>query len=242
MENQSYSQQQDVPTEWTDEIMSDQTMPDQNERIIAGLGGAALVYFALQRPTLTRFLITLAGGTLIYKAATGAWPDFRGLISNPGESQPGAEPLEVNASQTIARSRQEVYAYWRQLENLPKFMQHLETVTQLDEKRSHWVAKIPAALPTVQWDAEITEEVENERLAWQSVPGATVDNSGEVRFSDTHDGQTLVQTTIRYNPPAGKLGDAVAGLFNDKFNKMVNDDLNSFASVMQNQGASMSTM
>ncbi len=238
MENQPLSQQANELVE----RFTENTSPEQNERILTGLGGATLVYLALQRPTLTRFLLALGGGALIYRAATGAWPDFQGLVKNADEAMPGAEPLEINASETVARSRHEVYQYWRQLENLPRFMQHLESVTQLDEKRSHWVAKIPAGLPTVQWDAEITEEVENERIAWHSVEGATVDNSGEVRFSETPDGQTLVQATIRYNPPAGKLGDAVAGLFNDKFRQMVTDDLNRFASVMENHGATVGTM
>lgn len=238
MENQPLSQQASQLVEQ----FTENTSPEQNERILTGLGGAALVYLALQRPTLTRLLLALGGGALIYRAATGAWPDFQGLMKNADDAQPGAEPLEITASQTVARSRSEVYQYWRQLENLPRFMQHLESVTQLDQKRSHWVAKIPAGLPTVQWDAEITDEVENERIAWQSVPGATVDNSGVVSFTETPDGQTLVQATIRYNPPAGKLGDAVAGLFNDQFRQMVNDDLNRFASVMESSGSMVGQM
>lgn len=224
------------------EELTSQVSPEQNERILTGLGGAALVYLALQRPSIVRLLTALAGGTLVYRAATGQWPDFKGLIQNAQESAPGNEPLEITATQTVARSREDVYTYWRHLENLPRFMQHLETVTQLDEKRSHWVAKIPGGVGTVAWDAEITEEVENERLAWQSVPGSTVDNSGQVVFTQGPDGQTQIQATIRYNPPAGKLGDAVAGLFNESFRNMVNNDLNQFASVMETSGNPVGAM
>ncbi len=228
MANYPETQQSSLPTEWSDETAN----TDQNERIVTGLGGAALVYLALQRPTLTRFLLALGGGALIYKAATGQWPDVQGLLKNSDGMEAGTEPLEITASQTVARSREEVYQYWRQLENLPQFMQHLEAVTQSDQKRSHWVAKIPGGVGTIAWDAEITEEQENSRLAWQSVPGATVDNSGVVSFSDAPDGQTLVQATIRYNPPAGKLGDTVAGFFNDKFRQLINADLDRFADAL----------
>ncbi|MCY7352604.1 MAG: SRPBCC family protein [Cytophagaceae bacterium] len=213
------------------ELMEGTDASDQNERILTGIGGAALVYFALQRPTLTRLLLTLAGGTLIYRGVTGQWPDFKGLVSNETSE---SEPLEVNVSQTISRPRHEVYQYWRQLENLPKFMQHLESVSQLDEKRSHWEAKIPGGITTVQWDAEIIDEQENERLSWQSVPGATVENSGEVRFTEAPYGHgTVVNATIRYTPPAGKLGDAVGALFNPAFQGMVEADLTRFKEVME---------
>jgi len=228
MANFPETQQSNLPTEWSDETAN----TDQNERIVTGLGGAALVYLALQRPTLTRFLLALGGGALIYKAATGQWPDVQSLLKNSDETAAGTEPLEITASQTVARSREEVYQYWRQLENLPQFMKHLESVTQTDQNHSHWVAKIPGGVGTVKWDAEITEEQENSRLAWQSVPGATVDNSGVVTFSDAPNGQTLVQATIRYNPPAGKLGDTVAGFFNDKFRQMINSDLDRFADAL----------
>jgi uncharacterized membrane protein len=235
METNQIAQQADQKLE----ELTNQVSPEQTERILTGLGGAALMYLALQRPSIVRLLTALAGGTLVYRAVSGAWPDFQSLVQNSQEQEAGAEPLEITATQTIARPKEEVYRYWRHLENLPRFMQHLETVTQLDEKRSHWVAKIPAGVGTVAWDAEITEEVENERLSWQSVPGATVDNSGQVHFSQSPDGQTYIQATIRYNPPAGKLGDAVAGLFNQTFKKMVDDDLNRFASVMETQGAAV---
>ncbi|MEJ7714080.1 MAG: SRPBCC family protein [Pyrinomonadaceae bacterium] len=113
---------------------------------------------------------------------------------------------------TINKSPEELYKYWRSFENLPRFMNHLESVKVTTDKRSHWVAKAPAGT-TVEWDAEIINEKENELIAWRSLEGADVDNSGSVRFQRSQGGRgTEVKVEIRYTPPGGILGAAVAKL------------------------------
>ncbi|MGF7216883.1 putative membrane protein [Spirosoma lacussanchae] len=133
-----------------------------------------------------------------------------------------------------------MYRFWRQLENLPLFMQHLESVTQTDNLRSHWVAKVSTgnaltrALPAVEWDAEIVEEQENSRLVWRSVPGATVDNSGEVWFMDAPGQQgTQVHAIIKYRAPEGIVGEAVAKLLNPAFGLMIQEDIRQFKKLLE---------
>jgi uncharacterized membrane protein len=117
--------------------------------------------------------------------------------------------LRVRESIVINRSPQELYQFWRNLENLPKFMEHLKAVQNIDDKRSHWVADGPGGLD-VEWDAEIVNDRPNEWLAWRSI-GGDVENSGLVRFERGGHG-TLVKVEMRYQPPGGIVGAAAAKL------------------------------
>jgi uncharacterized membrane protein len=144
-------------------------------------------------------------------------------------------PVEVSQVLTINRPRSEVYAYWRKLENLPRFMEHLKDVRQIDNKRSHWEALIPKMMgTTIIWDAEITAEETDSRLAWQSIAKATVDNAGEVRFQDAPDNRgTEMHVKISYRPPVGDLGKGVAKLFNPILENMIKTDLKRFKQIME---------
>lgn len=126
-----------------------------------------------------------------------------------------ADPSDelIGRTVTINRPRAEVYAFWRDIENLATVMENIESVTTLDERRSHWVVKAPAD-KTVEWDSIITEDVTNERICWRSDAGAEISHSGEVEFRDAPGGRgTLVTATIVYDPPGGTLGKLVAKLF-----------------------------
>ncbi|GAA4408673.1 SRPBCC family protein [Nibrella viscosa] len=201
------------------------------ERIISAAGGAVMTAIGVQRGGLGGTLLAILGGSLIFRGVSGYCPVNEAVGRDSSTSDQGAEPLEISRSVTINKPREEVYQFWRQLENLPMFMHHLERVTQLDNKRSHWEAK-PVNVPgltALAWDAEIVEEEENSRIVWKSVPGATVDNAGEVRFTDAPNNRgTEVHATIRYQPPAGALGSAVAKLFNPVFKDMVREDIRRF--------------
>ena len=136
-------------------------------------------------------------------------------------------------SVTVRRPVEEVYAFWRDFTNLPRFMRHLESVTMLDERRSRWAAKAPAGR-TVEWEAETTEDRPNELIAWRSLPGADVQNRGEVRFQPAPgDRGTEVRVTLEYDPPFGKLGSKVAMLFREEPGQQVADDLRHFRQVME---------
>jgi uncharacterized membrane protein len=108
-------------------------------------------------------------------------------------------------------------------------MRHLESVTELDNTRSHWEAKIPSNMISIKWDAEIVKDDENSLLSWQSLPGSTIENAGKVEFRNAlGDRGTELRIMITYRPPAGNLGTQVARLFNPLFEKMVKEDITNF--------------
>ena len=210
----------------------------KSERIISGVAGAALIAMALRRKRFRGLLLPL-GGSLISRALSGRCAVNRALGRNTAEegvvspvaSVARGEGIKVERSIVVNRPREEVYRFWRQLENLPRFMDHLESVTVIDENRSHWVAKAPAGTK-VEWDASIHNEIENELLAWRSLPGADVDNAGSVHFAPA-EGGTEVRVVLSYDPPAGKVGAAVAKLLGEEPSHQVEEDLRRFKQVME---------
>lgn len=134
---------------------------------------------------------------------------------------------------SINRTPEECYKFWRDLENLPRFMQHVESVQVLDERRSHWVVRGPAGTK-VEWDAEIADDRPNEEIAWRSVEGADVNNSGRVRFERAPAGHgTFVKVHISYEPPAGKAGSLVARLLGKDPSQLIQGDLRRFKQVIE---------
>ena len=151
------------------------------------------------------------------------------------EANAGADSgiIHTKRSITVNRPVEEVYAFWRNFENLPRFMRHLESVTVTGDGRSHWVAKAPAG-QHVEWDAETTEDRPNELISWRSLPGSDVYNAGTVRFmAAPGDRGTEVRVELEYNPPFGKLGSKVAMLFREEPGQQVHDDLRHFKQVME---------
>ena len=119
----------------------------------------------------------------------------------------------VGKTVTINRPRAELYAFWRDFSNLPRFMENLVSVEMLNDKRSHWIVKAPAG-KTVEWTATVTEEIEGEWIAWASEEGADVPNSGRIDFRDAPGGRgTWISATILYDPPAGVIGKVIATMF-----------------------------
>jgi uncharacterized membrane protein len=208
------------------------------ERLVSGIAGAALVLLALRRKRLRGILLPI-GGNLITRAVSGRCPINRALGRNtaqadrtsPVSSVARGEGIKVERSITVNRPPAEVYRFWRRLENLPRFMDHLESVTVIDENRSHWVAKAPAGTK-VEWDASIHNEIEDELIAWRSLPGSDIDNAGSVHFTPAENG-TEVRVVLSYDPPAGRVGAAVAKLLGEEPGHQVEDDLRRFKQVME---------
>jgi uncharacterized membrane protein len=141
--------------------------------------------------------------------------------------------IRVAQAVTINRSPEELYRFWRDLQNLPRFMKHLKSVRDMGNRRSHWVAKAPAGR-TVEWDAEITDDRPNELITWRSLEGSDVDNVGSVRFERAPGGRgSVVRVEMRYRPPAGALGAAVAKLLGENPEWLVKDNLRRFKQVME---------
>jgi len=207
----------------------------KTERLVSAIAGAAVIALALRRKRLRGVLLPL-GGTLLSRAVTGRCAVNRALGRNTAKADrvsPVArgEGIKVERTITVNHPREEVYLFWRQLENLPRFMDHLESVTVLDEDRSHWVAKAPAGT-RVEWDASIQDEIENELIAWRSLPGSDIDNAGSVHFIPAGDG-TEVRVVLSYDPPAGSVGAAVAKLLGEEPEQQVEEDLRRFKQVME---------
>lgn len=136
----------------------------------------------------------------------------------------------VRESIVIELPPQEVFSFWRQLENLPVFMDHLQEVTRIGDKVYHWKAKAPLGT-SAEWDAIITEEKENKLIRWQSIEGSEIENAGAVWFTelanknDSMVPSTLVEVELSYKPPFGKLGSAIASLFGENPKQQIKDDL-----------------
>jgi uncharacterized membrane protein len=144
-----------------------------------------------------------------------------------------ASGVHVTHTITIKRPRHEVYGFWHNFENLPRFMAHLESVQVLDNNRSRWKAKAPAGM-TVEWEAETVEDRPNELIAWRSLPDAQIPNSGRVRFQDAPGNRgTEVHVELRYQPPGGKIGALIAKLFGEEPKQQVKGDLRRFKQVME---------
>jgi uncharacterized membrane protein len=141
--------------------------------------------------------------------------------------------LQVSKSVTIRRPRDEVYEFWRDFENLPRFMRHLNAVTASSDGRSHWVANAPGN-STVEWDAEIVDETPHDRIAWRSLPNSDIKHEGAVSFRDAPgDRGTEVEVRLQYDAPAGSAGAMIAKLFGEEPRQQIRDDLRRFKQVME---------
>lgn len=218
----------------------------QRERWLSMLAGGALAAYALKRRELPGGAAALAGAALLYRGATGHCDMYQALGIDTAEKGTGAiadmgsdtraqlggsRGIHVEQAVTVMKPVTEVYRFWRNLENLPKFMQHLETVAEREEGISHWVAKGPAGMK-VEWDARIINEVDNKVIGWQSLEGSMISTAGSVNFRETGRG-TEVRVHLQYNPPGGKLGAAVAWMLGEEPSTQVMEDLRRFKRLLE---------
>ena len=189
------------------------------------IGGGAMVLLGLRQRSLRGALTAIAGGALAYQGAKTQG----GITEALGVNQ----AIKVEKTVTINKPKEELYRFWHNFENLPNFMKHLKSVTVLSDKRSHWVANAPLGA-SVEWDADIIEDRENEFISWASVEGADVDNSGFVRFKPAPgDRGTEVKVVIEYAPPGGVVASAIAKLFGEEPQQQIGDELRRFKMLME---------
>ncbi len=219
----------------------------QAERWISVVAGSALAAYGARRRDVPGGLAAAAGAALLYRGTTGHCPIYErigrdtahssGLAavadygSDTREQLGGPRGIHVEESVTINKPVYEVFRFWRNFENLPRFMNHLESVAVRENGISHWVAKGPAGVP-VEWDARIINEVHNRVIGWQSLEGSTVATAGSVNFNETPRG-TEVRVHLQYNPPGGKVGAAVARLFGEEPTLQVREDLRRFKQILE---------
>jgi uncharacterized membrane protein len=204
------------------------------EHIGAMATGGLFLLSGMRRGGPLGFLLKLAGVGLIYRGQHG----YRRLYDAIGIDLPqeptgvGMRNVRVESSIVVEQPRNELYHLWRNLDNLPAFMSHLESVEVHDEKRSTWTAKAPAGT-VVSWDAEIVNDVENELIAWQTLEGSGVDNAGSIHFEDAGEGATKIRVVLRYNPPGDMLGVWIAKVFHNDPQRQIDDDLRRFKKIME---------
>lgn len=208
------------------------------ERYASAAGGGLLALYGLSRGSLAGLGLAAAGAALLYRGVTGHCHLYGSLGVNTAD-RPGratsvraGHGVRVDQAVTVNVPPEQLYRFWRDFANLPRFMDHLVSV-RAEGERSHWAARGPAGT-TVEWDAEIVNERPNELIAWRSLPGSQVDNAGSVHFTPAPAGRgTVVRVELKYDPPAGKLGSAVAWLFGQEPNRQVREDLRRFKQLME---------
>ena len=207
---------------------SKDTNIDNGERALSLLAGSYLLYKSLKNITKHPILGlqgAAASGLLIYRGATGVCPLYKRL--NMDTTDP--EAIHIAETITVNAPREKVYAFWRELSNLPKFMKHLKEVKEFSDTESKWVAHTPGHMVDVSWSAEITHEEEGKYLGWQSTADSMIENAGKVEFNDTLNTiGTQLHIEISYFPPAGSVGRGIASLFNGVFEKMIRSDIQNF--------------
>jgi len=192
--------------------------------------GAALAKSRNGRPTRRR----RGAVSAVALAGIGAADLYAALrvTRRDGRHADGSHHRSLRAAVTVRRPPEDVYRFWRDLENLPSFMHHLQSVTESGDQ-SHWVANAPIG-QSVQWDARLTGDEPNQRIAWESLPGSLIENGGSVEFSPAPgDRGTEVRVAMSYWLPGGVLGKAAAAAFGESPEQQVNDDLRRFKQILE---------
>ncbi len=209
------------------------------ERIGSVIGGAVLTVLGLSRHSNKGLLLALLGGGFIYRGLSGHCYTYQALGMNtadpsgPQASIAAGQGVKIEATFTINRPAQELFSFWRNFENLPRFMRHLESITVTDQMRSHWVARGPLGI-RVAWDAELINEKPNEMIAWRSLENSQVNSAGSVHFR-TAPGQrgTQVIVLMRYDAPGGAAASTIASLFGQSPDQLIQGDLRRFKQLME---------
>ncbi|MFN8446331.1 MAG: SRPBCC family protein [Caldilineaceae bacterium] len=248
----NYRQQQLYPSQ---QMQRRSPNVDTMERQISvALGGGLVLYALLNRGQgMSSLFAGAVGAALIVHGQSSRSPFYDALNIDTNDHQRSnqdgdgqrsrdylpeqrsmpSNTIEIKRAVTIDKPADELYNYWRKLENLPNFMKHLQEVTQTDEKHSHWVAKVTGGIP-VSWDAEITEDDPGRRISWRTLPNSLVDQVGTVRFEPaTGERGTVVYVDLTYSPPGGIVGETFAQMLNGVTAQQVKDDIRRFKNLME---------
>lgn len=194
------------------------------ERIAMVAAGSYLLYKALagKKKNIPQ---SVAGGTMLIRGISGYCPLYD-AVEKSGKLQ--GSDVNLHMSISVDRPVDEVYRFWRNLENLPLFMKHLSSVKETDNLKSEWTASGPKGIGSLKWQAQILMDEPGKILSWHSLPGSTVDNAGKVVFSETGTNRTDLDISISYRAPLGIAGQAAAKLLNPLFARMVKADIENF--------------
>jgi len=193
------------------------------ERLLTGLTGGVLLGLASKAKGPSTLGLSVAGGGLIFRALTGYCPGYQAMgVDHAHEHSeavaiPAHHGFKFEGEVKIHRTPDDVYRFWRQLENLPQAFEHLKRVEPIDNRRSKWIAKGPLK-KHVEWEAEIINDKPYEMIAWRSVKGSQLDTAGSVHFEKAFgDSGTIVRLSLKYDPPLGALGAKIAEWLGEDF-------------------------
>jgi uncharacterized membrane protein len=199
------------------------------ERFLTAAAGTYLVYSGLSGKHKSTAKMA-AGGALLARAVSGYCPIYDAAgkhLKLEGSN------VNIRTSLVIDRPAEQVYNFWRRLENLPRFMKHLKSVTEIDNITSEWTAQGPAGIGSVSWKAQILMDEKGKVLSWHSMPGSTIENAGKVNFRDLGDNRTEIEVVISYHAPLGVAGEAAAKLLNPVFEKAVKSDIDGLKTFLE---------
>ena len=197
------------------------------ERVASVVGGAALVAFGLMRRSRSGLGLAATGGMMLYRGLGGNCLLYRALGINragSGDEQVGQLGVKLEREIHVDEQPEKVYAFWRDLRNLPIIMPNLESVQVLSEHRSHWRVKGPAGM-IFEWTAEIINDKPNELIAWQTEPGARIAHAGSAHFVPSPGGGTIVRVSLQYDPPGGELTHMLTRLLGADPSRRIDEDL-----------------
>ena len=213
------------------------------ERWASMFGGGFLAGAGLRRGGVPGAVMGVAGAILLHRGATGHCQVYGALGVNTASPETAPRKrarrtrragggVRLEASITVNRMAEELYAYWRDFTNAPNYMDRILSVRVQDGRRSVWTAEGPRGA-TVEWTSDLTEDVPNRRIAWQSLPGSDLPNRGSVEFTPGRLGETTVRHTLELDPPGGIVGEAIARVMHDMTEEMIQADLRRFKTLME---------
>jgi uncharacterized membrane protein len=201
------------------------------ERWMSIAGGTALALYGISRRRGSGWVVAALGGLLVQRGTSGHCHTYdlfgintAGTRNDTRQALGGSRGVTVEERVIINRPREELYRFWRNLENLPRFMSHLESVERITDTLSRWRAEGPGGT-TVEWNAEIINEVDNSVIGWRSIEGSDVVSAGSVHFEPAGATRTLVRVRLQYSPPGGKAGAAIAKLMGKDAATQIREDL-----------------
>jgi len=205
----------------------------ERERIVSAIAGGTLLVFGLTRMSVGGLLLAAVGAALGYRGLTGHCDAYERLGIDAGGARRNVGNLGVKIDEAIVVNAppQRVYDVWRNLENLPRLLSHVERVEVLDRTRSRWTVKGPGGARG-SWDAELINDKPGELIAWRTRDSTLVNHAGSVTFEPAGSG-THVRVSLQYDPPGGRFGHAVASLVSADAGSQVAHDLAEFKRALE---------
>lgn len=204
------------------------------ERMVSSTAGALLISSGIRNilhHPVSSFFKTAIGAYLVYRGASGNCALYNAIGTKQMIERP--EPIVATAKMVINRPKDEVYMFWRRLENLPIFMEHLSDVIEEDSVHSYWEAFLPGKIGKIHWNAQVIRDDFGEVISWQSIGSSQLENAGKVTFKAIDENQCELEVIIVYRAPAGDIGKTLAKWFNGGFQNMIQNDILRFKDYME---------